>query len=149
LPVWLPALLLTITYAGNVRMAHARPFSTSTFQSLFNNMKITSRKGVLTSAFELWSCGSPGGLEVPTFGSASLILTFALKWGYDTLPLVKLRRGVPNYITKCRKNGLSPGDKSYHVCEDFRSCVTQAFSKSSRWKSLTLPTWNDEVHWAK
>jgi len=64
----------------------------------------------------------------------------------DFLPLVKLRRGVFNYITKRRRNELSPSDQSYHVCEKSGSCVTQAFSKSSRWKSLTLPTWNDEVY---
>jgi len=65
------------------------------------------------------------------------------------LPLVKLRRGVLNYITKRRKNGLSPSDQLYHVREETGFYVTQAFSKSSRWKSLTLPTWNDEVYRAK
>jgi len=50
----------------------------------------------------------------------------------DFLPLVNLKRGVLNYITKRRKNGLSLGDQSYHVREETRSCVTQAFSKSSR-----------------
>jgi hypothetical protein len=49
----------------------------------------------------------------------------------DFLPLVKLRRGVFNYITKHRKNGLSLGDQSYHVCEKTGSYVTQTFSKSS------------------
>jgi hypothetical protein len=49
----------------------------------------------------------------------------------DFLPLVKLKRGVFNYITKRRKNGLSPGDQSYHVREEIGSCVIQAFSKSS------------------
>jgi hypothetical protein len=34
-------------------MAHARPFSTSTLQDLFNGLKNTSRKGVLTPAIEL------------------------------------------------------------------------------------------------
>jgi len=50
----------------------------------------------------------------------------------DFLPLVKLRRGVLNYTTKRRKNGLSPGDQLYHVREETESCVTQAFSKFSR-----------------
>jgi len=50
----------------------------------------------------------------------------------DFLPLVKLRKGVLNYITKRRRNGLSPCDQSYHVREETRSCVIQAFSKSSR-----------------
>ncbi len=40
-------------------------------------------RGVLTSAIELWSCGSPGGLQVLTFGNVSLIFTLAPKWGYD------------------------------------------------------------------
>ncbi len=67
----------------------------------------------------------------------------------DFLLLIKLRRGVLNYITKRKKNGLSPSDQSYHVHEETGSYVIQTFSKSSRWKSLTLPTWNDEVHGAK
>jgi len=67
----------------------------------------------------------------------------------DFFPLVKLRRGVLNYITKRRKNGLNLGDQLYHVHEKTRSRVIQAFSKSSYWKSLTFPTWNDEVHGAK
>jgi hypothetical protein len=86
LALWLPALLSTITCAENVQMAHARPFSTFKLQELSNSIKNTSRQGVLTSIIELWSCGSPGGLQVPTFGSASLILTLASKWGCDTLP---------------------------------------------------------------
>jgi len=50
----------------------------------------------------------------------------------DFFPLVKLRKGFFNYITKRRRNGLSLGDQSYHVREETRSCVIQAFSKSSR-----------------
>ncbi len=50
----------------------------------FNDIKKTSRQGVLTFAIELWSCGSPEGLQVPTFGNVSLILTLASKWGCDT-----------------------------------------------------------------
>jgi len=49
----------------------------------------------------------------------------------DSLPLVKLKRGVFNYITKHRRNGLSLGDQLYHVREETGFCVTQAFSKSS------------------
>ncbi len=67
----------------------------------------------------------------------------------DFLPIVKLRKGVLNYITKSRRNVLSPGDQSYHVHEETKFYVIQAFSKSSRWKSFTLLTWNDEVHEAK
>jgi hypothetical protein len=50
----------------------------------------------------------------------------------DLLPLVKLKKGVLNYITKRRRNGLSLGDQSYHVREEIKSCVIQAFSKSNR-----------------
>jgi hypothetical protein len=88
LPVSLPALLLTITCTVDVQMAHVRSFSTSTLQTLSNGMKSTSRPGVLTSAIELWSCGSPKGLRIPTFGSVSLILTLASKWSCDKLPLI-------------------------------------------------------------
>jgi hypothetical protein len=58
----------------------------------------------------------------------------------DFLPLVKLRRVVLNYIIKRKRNGLSLSDQLYHVREESGSCVTQAFSKFSRWKSLTFPT---------
>jgi hypothetical protein len=36
----------------------------------------------------------------------------------DFFPLVKLRRGVLNYITKHRRNGLSLGDQLYDVREE-------------------------------
>jgi hypothetical protein len=35
-------------------------------------------------AIELWVFGSPSGLQVPTFGSVSLILTLSPKWGCDS-----------------------------------------------------------------
>ncbi len=50
----------------------------------------------------------------------------------DFPPLVKLRKGVLNYITKRRRKGLSQGDQLYHVYEETRFCVIQALSKSSR-----------------
>jgi hypothetical protein len=75
LPIWLLALLLYITCAADVRMAHVRPFSTFSFQDLFNNIKNTSRQGVFTLAIELWFFGSPRGLPSPHFGSVSVILT--------------------------------------------------------------------------
>jgi hypothetical protein len=52
-----------------------RPFSTSTLEELFNDIKNTSRRGVLTPAIELLIFG-PGGLPSPHFGSVSVILTF-------------------------------------------------------------------------
>jgi hypothetical protein len=66
-------------------MAYAKPFSTSTLQGISNGIKNTSGRGLLTSAIELWSCGSPRGLQVPTFGSVNLILTLASKWGCDKI----------------------------------------------------------------
>jgi len=53
LPVWLPALLLPITWAADVQMINARPFWTSTFQDLSNDTKNTPMRGVLASAVEL------------------------------------------------------------------------------------------------
>jgi hypothetical protein len=47
------ALLLPITWAANVQMAHARPFGASTLQDLFSDMNNTSMRGVLTFEFEL------------------------------------------------------------------------------------------------
>ncbi len=66
------------------RNAHARPFWTSTLQDLSNSIKNTSMRGVLTPAIKFWLFGSPEGLQVPTFGSVSFILTLASKWGCDT-----------------------------------------------------------------
>jgi hypothetical protein len=50
---WLPALLLPITWATDVQMANARPFSISTLQDLSNDTKNTSMRGVLGLAVEL------------------------------------------------------------------------------------------------
>ncbi len=82
--VWLLTLLLHITCAADVRMAHARPFSTSMLQELFNDIKNTSRRGVLTPAIEFWIFRSPKGLPSPRFGSVSVILTL-LPSGVATL----------------------------------------------------------------
>jgi hypothetical protein len=43
-------------------------FRTSTLQDLFNDIKHTSMRGVLTPAIKLWVFGSPGGLQVPLLG---------------------------------------------------------------------------------
>ncbi len=64
-------------------MAHARPFWASKLQDLSNGIKNTPMQGVLTPELELWIFGSPGGLQVPTFGNVSFILTLNPKWGCD------------------------------------------------------------------
>jgi len=43
-----PALLLPITWAADVQMAHARPFWTSTLQDLSNDIKSAPMRGDLT-----------------------------------------------------------------------------------------------------
>jgi hypothetical protein len=40
-------------------------------------------RGVLALQLELWTFGSPGGLQVPTFGSVGFTLTLSPKWGCD------------------------------------------------------------------
>ncbi len=67
MPVWLPALLLTITCAANVWMAHAKSFSKSTLEDLSNGIKNTSRRSVWPPAIELWIFGSPRGLRDSRF----------------------------------------------------------------------------------
>jgi len=52
-PVGVPALLLPITWAADVQMANARPFSVSTLQDLSNDTKNISMRGVLGLAVEL------------------------------------------------------------------------------------------------
>jgi hypothetical protein len=62
-----PALLLPITWAADVQIANARPFSISTFQDLSNDTNNTPMRGVLSLAVELSTFGSPGGLQIPNF----------------------------------------------------------------------------------
>ncbi len=54
---------------------------------LFNDTKNTPMRGVLALQLELWIFGSPGGLQVPTFGSVGFTLTLSPKWGCDRLGL--------------------------------------------------------------
>jgi hypothetical protein len=70
-----PAFLSHITCVADVWMAHVRPSSTSPLQDLFNGIKNTSRRGVLTPGIEFWIFESPGGLPNPHFGNVSVILT--------------------------------------------------------------------------
>ncbi len=41
-------------------------------------------RGVLAFQLELWVFGSPGGLQVPTFGSVGFTFTLSPRWGCDT-----------------------------------------------------------------
>jgi hypothetical protein len=65
-------------------MAHARPFWTSTPQDLSNDTKSALMRGDLTPQIVFWVFGSPGGLQVPTFGSVGFTLTLSPKWDCDT-----------------------------------------------------------------
>jgi hypothetical protein len=65
-------------------MTNARPFSISTFQDLSNDTKNTPMRGVLGLAVELWSFGSPRGLQIPTFPSVGLHPHTWPKWGCDS-----------------------------------------------------------------
>jgi hypothetical protein len=47
-------------------------------------------RGVLTPAIELCVFESPGGLQLPTFGSVSFILTLIPKWGCEKKPCLAL-----------------------------------------------------------
>jgi Na+/melibiose symporter-like transporter len=47
----------------------------------FQQYKEHLNASVLTPTIKLWIFGSHGGLQVPTFGSVSFILTVASKWG--------------------------------------------------------------------
>jgi hypothetical protein len=67
LAIWLPALLLPITWATDVQMANAMPFSISTLQDLSNDTKNTPMQGVFPLSVDLWTLGSPGGLQLLTF----------------------------------------------------------------------------------
>jgi hypothetical protein len=71
---------------ADVQMAHARPFWTSTLQDLSNDTKNDQMQGDLTPAIELCVFGSPGGLQLPTFGSVGFTFTLSPKWGCDIQP---------------------------------------------------------------
>jgi hypothetical protein len=58
---------LPITWATDVQMPNARAFSISTLQDLSNDTKNTPMRGVLGPAVELWTFGSPGGLQIRNF----------------------------------------------------------------------------------
>jgi hypothetical protein len=102
LPIWLPAFLSTITYAVDVRMAHARPFSTSTLQGLFNGIKNTSRQGVLTLQSSSEVAGVPedskfslsgvwvSSSHLPQSGVVTLALVPSLRLGLWQFPLNNL-----------------------------------------------------------
>jgi hypothetical protein len=49
----------------------------------FQWYQTTPMRGVLALQLELWIFGSPGGLQVPTFGSVGFTLTLSPKWGCD------------------------------------------------------------------
>jgi hypothetical protein len=86
------------------------------FKAFSNDIKNTSRRGVLTFAIELRSCRSPGGLQAPTFESVSLILTLASKWGCDTetvLGLLFESHGTKNHLDV----GGMERRKEYHMEE--------------------------------
>jgi hypothetical protein len=57
------------SFAHNLgdRCPNARPFSISTLQDLFNDTKNTPMRGVLGLDVELWTFGSPKGLQLLTF----------------------------------------------------------------------------------
>jgi hypothetical protein len=66
-------------------MINARPFSISTLQDLSNDTKNTSMRGVLGLSVELQTFGSPGGVQIPNFGSGSFIVPLRPKWGCDNI----------------------------------------------------------------
>ncbi len=68
---------MPITWAVDVQMANERPIYTSTLQDLSNDTKNTPMRGVLALQLELWIFESPGGLQVPTFGSVGFTLTLS------------------------------------------------------------------------
>jgi hypothetical protein len=68
LPIWLPTLLLAITYVLDVQMGHASPFQTCTFQDLFNVIRSASIQWVLTPTIALWIFGNPFRTWTPKMG---------------------------------------------------------------------------------
>jgi hypothetical protein len=107
-------------------MTHARPFWTFTLQELSNDIKNTSRRGVLTPIIELWVFGSPGGLSSPIFGSVSGDLTLPSKWGCD----------IPSH---CTANPLARGPlpswpSSTQFCNHFERGLSGSWHTNSWWR---------------
>ncbi len=63
--IWLPALLLTITWVLCTQMGHTRSFYISTFQDIFNNIRNFSIQWFLTPKITLWKFGNPLGFPLP------------------------------------------------------------------------------------
>ncbi len=65
LSIWLPTLLLAVTYVLRTQMGYASPFQTSIFQELSHDINSFSIQWFLTPAIALWRFGSPLGLQLP------------------------------------------------------------------------------------
>ncbi len=63
LPIWLPTLLLAITYVFSTQMGHASPFYTFAFQELSNDIRKFLIQWFLTPAIALWKFRFPLGLH--------------------------------------------------------------------------------------
>jgi len=64
-------------------------------------------QGVLTLAIELSIFESPGGFQVPTFGSVSFILALNPKWGCDTFGQGQPRHIMFNVSNICPKTSAT------------------------------------------
>jgi hypothetical protein len=102
--VWLPAFLLPITWAVDVWIANARPFSISTFQDLSNDIKNTRMQGVLPLAIDLWTFESPGRLPTSNFSKCWASPPHLAKVGLRHPPFLNyvlcLRHNIP-YLYTC------------------------------------------------
>ncbi len=136
--VWLSALLLPITWVIDVQMAHTRPIWTSTLQNISNGIRNTPMWGVLTPTIKLWVFKSPRGLQIPTFGSVSFILTLSPKWGCDRahvesnglLPRTCLPHWLGNLCdgSNHMENKLCIYKVSSNICTYWLGCIVPANS---------------------
>jgi hypothetical protein len=85
-------------------MSNERAFSIPTLQDLSNDTKNTQMRGVLGPAIELWTFGSPKGLQIPNFSKCWASPPHLAKLGLRHLgPGVNPLEGSPN--VKLRKLG--------------------------------------------
>jgi hypothetical protein len=81
---------------------------TSTLQDLSNDTKNARMQGDLTPSIALWIFESPGGLQLPTFGSVGFTLTLSPKWGCDNGFGTYVRKNINNAFNSNWTNELSP-----------------------------------------
>jgi len=115
------------TWATDVQMANAKPFLISTLQDLSNDTKNTPMRGVLGLAVELWTFGSPRGLQILTFSKCWASPPHLAKVGLRQTKFQKeVRLGSRrDELAKEMKQNIQKGIKSHFHLRNWLLCYKQ------------------------